>query len=199
MAAERVWLKRMGLVGLLVLAGVAGCGQLRWAPGETQKQNAYLHHRTVQSAALQARQEEVTEVLRELTTRAQKQSDAIVAYYGLPKELPATDTIDELLSEQNEAVTESARASALQRPDPWDIADNMLELGIAVAGVLGGAAGLKVAGSLQAARQKSVALREVIEGNELFKRENPEFSDAFKQAQAGQSKDTRQMVAVLKN
>ena len=39
--------KRMLLtmaVMVIVAAGAGGCGSLRFAPGERQKQNAYLHH-----------------------------------------------------------------------------------------------------------------------------------------------------------
>jgi len=38
------------MIGLLVMVLVfmCGCESLRFAPGEVQKENAYLHHRTAQ-------------------------------------------------------------------------------------------------------------------------------------------------------
>jgi hypothetical protein len=185
-------------VAIMALVMTTGCDSLRFAPGEVQKQNVYLHHRTVQSAALKAQGEPVSETLRALTTQAAKQSDAIVAYYGLPQEMPATENIEDILSEQNVALAEDARSEALQRPDPWDAADNLLELSIALAGVFGGVFGARAARALQAARQKSDALREVIRGNQLFKKENPEWTEDFKKAHQVQSEPTRRLVAALK-
>ena len=86
----------------------------------------------------------------------------------------------------------------MQRPDPWDVADNLLELGIAVAGVLGGVYGAKAAAALKTARQKSTALREVVRGNEIFKQANPTLAEDLKKAQAGQTETTRQLVAQIK-
>ena len=72
------------MVVMMLISMAAGCESLRFGPGEVQKQNTYLHHRTVQSAALQARSEQASEALCELTSQAARQSEAIVAYYGLP-------------------------------------------------------------------------------------------------------------------
>jgi len=84
------------------------------------------------------------------------------------------DPVREILSESNQALTQTARVEAIQRPDPWDIADNLLELGIGIGGVVGGAFGVRMVRKLQLAREKSIALREIVKGNELFKRDNPE-------------------------
>ncbi len=191
-------LMTVSMVILMLLSITAGCGNLRFGPGETQKQNAYLHHRTVQSAALRARGEQSSDVLQKLTSQAAKQSDAIVAYYGLPKELPASENVEEILSAQNAALTENARLEAGQRPDPWDVADHLLELGIALAGIVGGAFSGRMVGTLRVARRKSDALREIIRGNQLFKTENPKFTDAFKKAHQLQSEQTKHLVAMLK-
>jgi len=182
----------------LGLLWAAGCGQLRFAPSEVQKQNAYLHQRTVQAAALQARMEQVSQMLQQLTGRAAEQSTAILAYYGLPRETPASTSVPELLSETNAALTAQANQEAMARPDPWGAADNLLELGIALAGLVGGAYGVRAVRFLQEARQKSQALREIIQGNELFKQSNPQAVEAFKGAQQEQSPATRQIVAALK-
>ena len=175
-----------------------GCETLRFAPGEAQKQNAYLHYRTVSASAQQAQQEQVSATLQDLTRRASSQSEAILAYYGLPREVPESETVEEMLNDSSTALTEQARTAALQRPDPWNVADNLLELGMAVAAVFGGVLGTRAAQALRTARQKSDALREVVQGNELFKQAQPQVAEAFKQAQAGQSNTTRQQVAALK-
>ncbi|MHC4095724.1 MAG: hypothetical protein ACYSU3_06660, partial [Planctomycetota bacterium] len=67
---------------------LAGCDSLRFAPGEAQKQNAWLHSRTTAIAAATAEDEVATEKLQALTKLSQLQSRAITSYYGLPKELP---------------------------------------------------------------------------------------------------------------
>ena len=123
---------------------------------------------------------------------------AIMAYYGLPQNPPPTQTGEEILSQENQAVTQQAGLEAAQRPDPWDVADNLLELGIALAGLLGGVFGSKALAALNLAKQKSDALREIITGNELFKKQNPQTVEAFKSSQQGQSSTTRTLVTELK-
>ena len=184
------------LMGFILVS--AGCDTLRFAPSELQKQNAYVHHRTVQAAAIQARQEETTETLQGLTEQATQQSEAVVAYYGLPKEIPPSNTVGEILSESNKTLAKTARTEAIQRPDPWEVADHLLEMGIGIGGIVGGAFGVRMVRKLQQARQKSIALREIVKGNELFKQDNPEFSEAFKQSQQGQSVSTRTLVTAMK-
>ena len=188
----------IGIVGLTLVLMNPGCEALRFAPSEVQKQNAYVHHRTVQAAAVQAKQEETTETLQGLTEQATQQSEAILAYYGLPAEIPPSDTAPEILSEGNQALARTARVEAIRRPDPWDIADHLLELGIGIGGLVGGAFGVRVVRNLQRAKEKSTALREIVKGNELFKRDNPEFSEAFKQSQQGQSVSTKTLVTAMK-
>jgi len=192
-------MKRMGVLTVLVMLAVSGCDGLRFAPSEAEKQNVYLHKRTVECAARQAERENSSADLQQLTQAAANQSEAIVAHYGLPAVLPKTDSIEALVGAENEQVTAAARADAVERPDPWEVADGMLELGIAVAGVVGGVYGSRAAAGLKLAQEKSRALREVIAGNELFKRQNPEAAGSFKEAQGGQSPSTRTLVAELKN
>jgi hypothetical protein len=188
----------IGSVVILAAVFAGGCDTLRFAPGEKQKQNAYLHHRTVQTAAVTARQEQTSEPLRTLTTQAEKQSEAIMAYYGLPRVIPQTENVEQILSEENKVLTSQSRTEAISRPDPWDVADHLLEMGIAIAGFAGGVAGGRVIGGLKTAQQKSRALREIVHGNELFKKNNPIMTDDFKQAQQNQSDSTRRFVAELK-
>jgi hypothetical protein len=194
MQMKQIVLSTMIMIMLLAV----GCGQLRFAPGETQKQNVYLHHRTVQASATKAHQENVSDTLQSLTSQAAKQSDAIMAYYGLPSELPATSDIEDLLSNDNEELTAQARSEAIQRPDIWQVTDGFLELGIALAGLIGGVYGNKAVAALNLTRKKSVALKEIITNNELFKQNNPQSVVAFKQAQQLQSDATRSLVAEMK-
>ena len=121
-----------------------------------------------------------------------------MAYYGLPREIPASDSVEQLLSEENESITSMASQEAIERPDPWDVADHLFELGLALAGVVGGVYGGRAAGVIKQTRQKSQALREIVTGNELFKKSCPEQVDAFKQSHKDQSETTRQLVSVLK-
>lgn len=175
-----------------------GCDSLRFAPSEPQKQNAYLHHRTMQAAAIQSQNEQASQTLRELAANASKQAEAIVTYYGLPKELPLTDSVDQILSPANAEITAKAQTDSLARPDPWDVADNLLELGIAIAGVIGGVYGTRAIAAMKTARQKSDALRQIITGNELFKQNHPDSAETFKESHQHQSQTTRSLVATMK-
>jgi hypothetical protein len=198
---EEKIMKRFGMkmmAGLMICFVLAGCGELRFAPGEAMKANAWAHFRTTQLAADAAQREGASEPLCGLTALSAKQSEAFVAYCGMPKELPAADTAEQALTETNQQLAKSAMEEASRRPDPWEAADGLLELGIAAASVLGGAAGLRIARAMQQAREKSKALREIIAGNELFKRNHYESAEAFKQAHQSQSAETRKLVAELK-
>lgn len=185
-------------LSLLLISILTGCEALRFAPGEAQKQNAWLHKRTVDLSAQQARQEQTSPVLQQLTQQASRQSDALATYFGPPEKFPAADTPQEALSSDNSAITQAALAQSAQRPNPWDLADQILQLGIGLAGILGGVYGTRILAALRTTREKSLAIREIIQGNELFKRQNPESTEAFKLAQAAQSASTRQWVAGLK-
>jgi len=177
---------------------LAGCGGLRFAPNETQKQNAWLHNRTAIVAAETARAEDASETLQALTQLNEVQSRAFSSYYGLPKEFPQAETAADILSESNWQLAATAVQASAERPDTWQVADSMLELGIGICAVLGGVGGARAARYLRDARTKSQALQEVITGNELFKKQNQAQAAAFKQAHSSQSPETRQLVAQMK-
>ncbi len=181
----------MGLV-------LAGCDTLRFAPSEVQKQNAWLHNRTATITAQTAKAENVSQVLQALTQLGEKQSQALTAYYGLPEEFPPAETAEEILAESNWQLAETALQDGSNRPDPWQVADSMLELGIGVSALLGGVYGTRAIRFLKDARDKSKALKEIIAGNETFKKQNASSSAAFKQAHSTQSAQTRQLVAQMK-
>jgi len=77
---------------------VGGCESLRFAPGEVQKENAYLHHRTAQMAAAEARNSDATPELARLTSLCELQSRAFLVDYGLPEKLPAAETVEDVLA-----------------------------------------------------------------------------------------------------
>lgn len=187
--------------GLYMIAGVlllAGCESLRFGVNEGQKANAWLHNHTAAAAAQVAEAQESSAELRDLTELSELQSQAFTAYFGLPKEYPAAQTLDEILDESNRRLAREAIEASKARPSPWDVADAGLELGIGICAILGGVYGTKAAKFLKDARAKSKALKEIITGNELFKNADQAQAEAFKQAHAGQSPETRQIVTQVK-
>ena len=184
------------IASLLILS--SGCESLRFAPNQAQKQNAWLHNRTMAVTAETARAEDTSEKLQALTQLGQSQSRAFVAYYGLPDELPKADTTEDILSESNIKLAQDAAEESLVRPDGWEMADAALDLGIGVFALLGGVYGTQAVRFLKTAKTKSQALKEIISGNELFKQQNEASVVAFKQAHSNQSSQTRQIVTEMK-
>ncbi len=176
----------------------AGCDSLRFAPTEAQKQNAWLHNRTATITTDTARAENTSEKLQLLTQLNEVQSRAFSSHYGLPKEFPLADTAEDILTESNWQLARTALQQGAERPDAWEVADSMLELGIGICALLGGVYGTRAVGFLRQAKTKSKALQEIIAGNEHFKKENESFASAFKQAHQNQSRQTRQIVAEMK-
>jgi len=191
-------MRRILAILIVLFFLLAGCDSLRFAPGEAQKKNAWLHSRTTAIAAATAEDEAATEKLQALTKMSQLQSRAITSYYGLPKELPQADTAEQILSESSWQLGRMALVESAERPDAWQVADNALELGIGICALLGGVYGTRAVRFLKQARTKSKALQEVIAGNELFKKQNESSVASFKQAQKLQSPKTRQIVAEVK-
>jgi hypothetical protein len=177
---------------------LAGCNSLRFVPTEAQKQNAWLHNRTAIVTAETARAEDTSPKLQALTQLGEVQSRAFSAYCGLPKEFPPAETVEDILAESNFQLADTALQQSSARPDPWQAADAMLEMGIGICSVLGGVYGTKAVRFLKNAKGKSNALKEIIAGNELFKKQNQAQTEAFKQAHQNQSPQTRQLVAAMK-
>jgi len=191
-------MKRILIILTLLCCLSAGCDSLRFAPTEAQKQNAWLHNRTAIMAAETAKVENTSEKLQSLTQLSEVQSRAFSSYYGLPKELPQAETAEDVLAESNWQLAHKALQQGAERPDAWEVADSMLELGIGICALLGGVYGTRAVGFLRQARTKSKALQEIIAGNELFKKHNVSSAPAFKQAHQNQSTQTRQIVAEMK-
>ncbi len=175
-----------------------GCDSFRFAPSEVQKQNAWVHNRTAGIAAQEASDEAASEKLQSLTKLSEQQSRAFVAYHGLPKEFPVAETAEDVLVQSSTQLALSALSDSTERPDTFEVADSVFELLIGIAALAGGVYGTRTLRFLKDARSKSKALKEVIEGNELFKRRNPELATGFKEAHRNQSTNTRQIVTSLK-
>jgi hypothetical protein len=185
------------LLGFYLLS--AGCESLRFAPSETQKQNAWLHNRTAAITAETARSESASEGLQALSKLSELQSRAFVSYNGLPKEFPQAETAEDVLAQSNWQLARVASVESAERPDTWQVADSLLELAIGISALFGGVYGTRAVRFLRDTQVKSKALKEIIEGNELFKKQNESSVEAFKQAQQNQSPETRQIVAEMKS
>ena len=183
---------------LSIILVISGCDSLRLAPSEQQKQNAWLHERTAAVAADTAQVEQSSQELQALTKLSEEQSRAFTSYYGLPKEFPQAESTEEILAESNWQLARTAQVQSAERPDPWKVADSLLEVGIGISALLGGVYGTRAVRFLQDARSKSNALKEIIAGNEQFKQQNDAQTQSFKAAHANQSPKTRQLVAAMK-
>jgi hypothetical protein len=133
-----------------------------------------------------------------LTKLNELQSRAFVTYCGLPKEFPQAETAEDILRDTNVQLAHTALVEATDRPDTWQIADSALELAIGISALLGGVYGTRAARFLSDARAKSQALKEIIVGNEFFKKQNESSISAFKDAHRNQSPQTRQIVTQMK-
>jgi len=186
---------------MVVLTGtlLAGCESLRFAPSEGQKQNTWLHNRTAAIAAEAVRSEGGSQKLQSLAQLSELQSRAFICYYGLPKEFPQAETAEDVLAESNIQLAQSALRESADRPDAFAMTDSVFDLAIGISALLGGVYGTRAIRFLKDARVKTQALKEIIAGNELFKKANTESAGAFKQAQSSQSPQTRQIVAQLKS
>lgn len=186
------------LISLFLMCLLCGCDSLRLAPSEQQKQNAWLHNRTAAAAAETARAESTSQDLQALTKLCEQQSRAFTSYCGLPKEYPPAETTPEILSQSSWQLASTALAQSSERPDPWQVADSAIELGIGIFALLGGVCGTRAVRFLRDARDKSQALKEIVQGNELFKKQNQDQTQAFKAAHQNQSPETRQLVTAMK-
>lgn len=176
----------------------SGCGSIKAAPDLSQKLNAYLLNKTASQAASLAAEQKASEPLQELTTLCEKQSQAVAAYYGKPADLPEDFDIDSVDVDAKTRLAELAYKNASAPQSYRDIAFDMLDVGIGVCALFGGAFGIKIASFLSKAKTKALALEEIIKGNEKFKSQYPEYSSLFKSSHKNQSAGTRQIVTEVK-
>ena len=201
---RRKIMKVLAFVATVVMLFCTGCESLRFAPSETQKQNAWLHNRTAAITSETAKGENTSEQLQALTKLSELQSRAFVSYTGLPKEFPQAETAEDILAQSNWQLAQAALAESAERPDTWQVADSMLELAIGICALFGGVYGTRAVRFFRDAQTKSKALKEIIEGNELFKKQAALLPNdkpavlAFKEAHKDQSTETRQIVTEMK-
>ncbi len=175
---------KAGIVVIMLLAVLllGGCEEpLRLAPSQAQKQTAFL---TADIA--KAVEQNGTDPASPASKKLVQGTRAMAIYMGTPK-VPADP-------DEFETVVSQAEQQAYERPDPWKIADNLLELGIGVAAIVGGGTGTIVVNRLRKLRQKSKALKEVVMGNELLK----ENGGDFKKAHRAQSPKTKTIIAEIR-
>jgi len=171
-------------VPLLFLGGCAD--SLRFAPSESQKQTAELTH--LLAAKVNA---EGAVPASPATTQLVAGARAAVSYIGRP-DSPADP-------EQFDTTAAQANADALGRPDPWTVADSALELGIGIAALAGGVSGAKAVKFLKTAQEKSKALQEIVQNNEVFmKAADADTKQNFKIEQQAQSPATKRIVTEVK-
>ena len=191
--------KVMLSITAMLMIILCGCDGLRFSVKESQKQNAWLHNRTAQLTADKLKDEVTSEQLQQLSSLSETQSRAFVYDYGLPEVFPPAGSAEQILSQANSNTTFGAISDSQLRPDVWDIADGTIELGIGLAGLFGGVFGARITAFLRQAKTKSDALREIICGNEAFKKLNKDSVAAFKTAHRDQSPQTKQIVTEVKN
>jgi len=186
-------------LAIVILMFVCGCEQFRFAPSEVQKQNAWLHNKTVDMVDDKIQAEDLSDDLKALSNLSTVQSESFVSYFGMPQEVPYVDDAADILDDSNFEIAEKSLGESVQRPDFWNLAEGGLDLAIAVSALLGGAYGSKVVSYLQTAREKSQALKEIIQNNEVLKSQSSTIAEEFKKAQSGQSPETKQLVTQIKS
>jgi hypothetical protein len=148
----------VALAALFCLPYLTGCDTLRFAPSESQKQIAFDTAQVAQAVNASG-----AAAATPATQKLVSGTAAALAYTGLP----ANPTIADY-----DATLQAANTDAAKRPTVDDVAssfDGWLSLGIGIAGLLGGGAGLKIASALKTVQTKAAALKEVVQGNETFK------------------------------
>ncbi len=193
---EKKMKKVISIVILVIVC--SGCAAIKSAPDDAQKLNAYLLDKTTSAAAELAKKQNADEQLLKLTELSAKQSRAVLAYYGGPADAPERVQNEVLLDERVNEIAELAYANASAGNDYRKIADSVFDVAIGLCGLFGGAFGIKAASFITAAKNKAIALEEIINGNEKFKSANPQYSELFKKAQRQQSPSTKQIVTEIK-
>jgi hypothetical protein len=191
-----VMLMYFAFMGCLLLA-FSGCN-MRFAPTEAQKQNAMLHNQTTAALAAVAHAENAGPRLTTLADLCNTQSAEFVRYYGMPAQVPIVDntpvTPQRFVNAEPNVIAaasqtaQQASQDAAKRPDPWQAAESLLGVGLAIATILGGSAGVKLAAVLKAVKEKTMALREIVEANEYLK------SKTLSDQQLQVFKDTNKLV-----
>ena len=168
------------LLDILVVS--AGCqNAVRFAPSEQQKQAALLTNELAKKIEADG-----TEAGSPAAKKVVLGTTASMLYYGLPK-VPADP-------QDFKTITSEATSQSMERPDPWEVADNLLLLAGGIATVVGGVGAQRIASNIVQLRAKAKALKEVVIGNDLLKANGGDF----KKAHMGQSTTTKTIVAEIR-
>ena len=176
----------LGIIFLLLLAN--GCEEsfgLRFSPTEAQRQNAELTHLLARRANAEG-----LEVGSQAGGQLVKGTEASLVYTGRAKFPVDPDDFS--------VVNNQAQSDALKRPDMGGMMDSALEIGLTVATLIGGGAGITVARNLRRVHAKAKGFNEVVSQNELLKRLAPDIKETFKKAVAAQTPTTEKLVAEVR-
>ena len=187
---EKVMSIRIRILGflLLVLFTCGGCSEvgLRFAPSQAIKANAELTNQLARKI-----NNEGTDAGSPASLQIVDGTTASLAYTGRPNEAPNPDSFS--------TINDQALQDGTERPDVAGTMDSMLELGLGLATLLGGAGGVKLAQNLKTMHAKAKGFTEVVTQNDIFKRvTTPEEWEKFKHVFAAQTPTTRKLVAEVK-
>ena len=180
---------------LFTLGLTTGCGSMRFAPGEARKQLALKTHMTARAIDAAG-----ADAATPATGQLVEGTAVSLSYTGMPADPDISDY---------PATVAAASADAARRPtadEAFELAEGGLSLVAELAILFGfggvGFGGKKVVDWIALAREKSTALEEIVQGNEIFKKlsDDPAIA-AFKdaQTQAQRSPSTPTLVTKLKS
>lgn len=169
-----------------ILFFVGGCSGdflgLKYPPTESQQQIAEMSHQLARKVNVEG--------ANPLSTVSRKLVDGTgttLTYMGRPDTVPDLADFD--------TINEQARTDA-ETPAVDTMLGSALDIGLAIAGLIGGAGGLRLATSLRRVYAKAKGFTEVVRNAELFKTmATPETWEQFKRAQVMQTDPTRKLVA----
>ena len=159
--------------------GVLG---LRFEPSQAQKQTAELTH--VLAVKVDA---EGTDPGSEASRRLVDGTATGLTYIGRPDVVPRMEDFD--------TINEEASGDAARRPTVDGIMDTVFDVGLVLASIVGGGAGVRLVTKLRTVYKKAKGFTEIVTSNELFKTAvDPATWEQYKATQK-QSDTTKKLVA----
>lgn len=171
------------IILFLIALMLGGCEEsfgLRFSPTEPQRQSAeltYLLARRVNTEGLDPDSEAGEQLV--------KGTAASLTYTGRARTPVDPDEFD--------TVSEQAQNDALKRPDIGGVMDSALEIGLVIAGLVGGGTGIKIVRSLRRVHAKARGFNEVVGQVDTLK--NNLETSVFRATFTGQTPMTRKLVA----
>jgi len=188
------WLYYIALaVGIVLMVLILSCGGcqdavgLRFSPTQAQKQSAELTYQLARKV-----DSEGTEPKSPASVKLVEGTAASLAYTGRPVVAPNPDEFD--------TINDQAKDDASVRPDIGGTMDSMLEIGLAIAALAGGAGGIKLAQGLRTMHSKAKGFAEVVQQIKQYKNltvGNSEWEN-LRELLEEQTPTTRKMVALEK-